>query len=291
MVGWRTEERNGSLMSMSGTERGWFLLLFNRGGFVLDFITDDFNAFTMRSVGIPLCEHYGLPKGKSLTRFVSEGEDDQVEKLLTDLFDYYEAKPKYENEIKGNLDPWEKPSEYTAYYKKCKSVILRESAGIVAKTQREDLRQHFTSEYMNQQIELLIKSREENPTEAIGKSKELIESCCKTILEENGESYEKGWSVSELVKATTKCLDITADSINEDQPAGDTIKRILHSLASIAGGIAELRNPYGSGHGKSDNYHGLSARHAKLAVGSSVSLVEYLWDVHLWRQGRKNREK
>ena len=29
----------------------------------------------------------------------------------------------------------------------------------------------------------------ENPTEAIGKSKELIESCCKTILEYNKEFY------------------------------------------------------------------------------------------------------
>ena len=270
---------------MTSLERGWFLKLFNRGGFVLDFITDDFNVFTMQSIGIPLCEHYGLPKGKSLTRFVNEGEDSQVEKLLIDLFEYYKSEPKYENEIKGKPNTWGKSSDYTAYYKKCKSVVLRESAGIVANTQREDLKQHFTSEYMNQQIDLLIKSREENPTEAIGKSKELIESCCKTILEENGQSYSKGWNVSELVKATTKCLDITADSINENQPAGNTIKKILHSLAAIAGGIAELRNPYGSGHGKSDNYHGLAARHAKLAVGSSVTLVEYLWDAHLWRKG------
>lgn len=44
----------------------------------------------------------------------------------------------------------------------------------------------------------------------------------------------------------------------------------------VAGGIAELRNPYGTGHGKPDSYKGLTVRHAKLAVGSATTLVEYL---------------
>ncbi|MCH3926270.1 MAG: abortive infection family protein [Atopobiaceae bacterium] len=275
-------------MSMKLTERGLFLSLFNRGGHVLDFTIDDFNAFTMQSVGVALCQRYGMSKGKSLTRFVYEADEEQVTKLLSDLFDYYEA--HYGREIDTEEDGWGNPNEYRDYYVKCKSIIEREHSGIAVQIQRSNLEQHFTSEYMRSQIDMLFKTREANPTEAIGKSKELIESCCKTILEENGESYEKGWTVSELVKATTKCLDITADSINEDQPAGDTIKKILHSLAAIAGGIAELRNPYGSGHGKSDSYQGLSARHAKLAVGSSVTLVEYLWDAHQWRQEKRTRE-
>jgi hypothetical protein len=275
-------------MSMKPTERGLFLSLFNRGGYVLDFTTDGFNAFTMQSVGVALCQRYGMSKGKSLTCFVNEADEEQVTKLLSDLFDYYEA--HYGREIDAEKDDWGNPNEYRKCYVKCKPIIERERSGTAVQIQRSDLEQHFTSEYMRSQIDMLFKTRETNPTEAIGKSKELIESCCKTILEENGESYEKGWTVSELVKATTKCLDITADSINEDQPAGDTIKKILHSLAAIAGGIAELRNPYGSGHGKSDSYQGLSARHAKLAVGSSVTLVEYLWDALQWHQEKRTRE-
>ena len=274
---------------MTNIEKGLFLRLFNRGGYVLDFTTNDFDVFTMQSVGIPLCERYGESKGKSLTRFVNEADDTKVTKLLGDLFDYYEA--NYDEEISEEENVWGRLNEYRKYYVKCKSIMERERVGVLTQAQRSNLEQHFTSEYMRCAIDMLFRARETNPTEAIGKSKELIESCCKTILEENGESYEKGWSVIELVKATTKCLDITADSINEDQPAGDTIKRILHSLSAIAGGIAELRNPYGSGHGKSDNYQGLSIRHAKLAVGSSVTLVEYLWDAHLWRQGKRGAGK
>lgn len=46
-------------------EMGAFAKLFTRGGFVLDFTTADFDAFTMDSTGIPLCAHYGLSKGNS----------------------------------------------------------------------------------------------------------------------------------------------------------------------------------------------------------------------------------
>lgn len=37
---------------------------------------------------------------------------------------------------------------------------------------------------------------------------------------------------------------------------------------------------YGSGHGKPASYKGLEERHAKLAVGSSITLVEFLWCTH-----------
>ncbi|POO88177.1 hypothetical protein C1H57_25205, partial [Clostridium sp. 2-1] len=48
-----------------------FLKLFNRGGYVLNFSTNDFDVFTMSSVGVPLCEHYKESKGKSLTAIQS----------------------------------------------------------------------------------------------------------------------------------------------------------------------------------------------------------------------------
>lgn len=269
---------------MSVVERGLFTSLFNRGGYVLNFYDADFDAFTLRSVGVAVKSHYsdeGLSKGKSLNRFLEETDDETATKLLIDLFEYYEA--HYDREIEEPIDEWTDDS-YHRLYAKCLPIAARERGCGMASQQRSDLEKHFTSDYMKQQIETLFISREENPTEAIGKSKELIESCCKTILEENGLKYNKRWTVPQLVSTTMKCLQITKSEINADLPAGETIKQVLGSLASIAGGIAELRNPYGTGHGKSDSFHGLSVRHAKLAVGSSATLVEYLWDAHEWRK-------
>ena len=267
-------------MAMTDTEKGIFLSLYNRSGYVLDFSTADFDVFTMRSVGVALCSRYRLSKGKSLTAYIEEAPETDGSKLLCDLFDYYQV--HYYKEIEGTSDAYN-ADEYRHYYKMCIPIVERERAGITTHVQKESLEATFTSEYMHQQIDTLFKSRETNPTEAIGKSKELIESCCKTILEDRDEPCNKEWTLTQLVKATMKCLGIEADAINADLPAGGTVKRILSSLGNIAGGIAELRNPYGTGHGKSDSYKGLTVRHAKLAVGSAATLVEYLWDAHEWK--------
>ena len=271
---------------LTAVEKGTFLSLFNRGGYVLNFTTFDFDAFTMQSVGIPLTDHYNMSKGKSLTAFVNEAEDRLVVKLLDDLLSYYEL--HYQPEIEGNSANaygYGVHVDYAAMYRKCRKYIDRCTAGGAYVTlQKESLAQRFTSNYMHNQIDILFEMRTNNPTEAIGKAKELIENCCKTILEGCGMEYGKDWTVAQLTKNTMKLLRVTAEDINEGTPAGDKVKAILGSLQGIASSVAELRNTYGAGHGKSDSYTGLSVRHAKLAVGSSVTLVEYLWDAYEWRE-------
>ncbi|WP_195420258.1 abortive infection family protein [Collinsella sp. D33t1_170424_A12] len=271
-------------MSLSKVEQGYFLRLFNRGGYVLDFTTSDFDTFTMESVGVALVAHYHLSKGKSLNAFVQEASSNDVDRLLLDLFEYYEAHCADELE-EGSL--YLTKEECRKYYDRCQPIATRERANLVPSIQKKNLEQRFTSEYMHLQIDTLFASRESNPTEAIGKAKELVESCCKTILLENSIEPSKNWTVSQLIKGTMAALEIAAPDINEGQKAGGTIKQILGGLSSVAGGIAELRNPYGTGHGKDDGFRGLSARHSKLAVGASVTLVEYLWDAHEWRKGTK----
>ena len=56
-----------------------------------------------------------------------------------------------------------------------------------------------SSEYINKQMSIMLENQSTNPTEAIGKAKELIESCCKTILaEELSKDYAKGYSARDL---------------------------------------------------------------------------------------------
>ncbi len=137
---------------------------------------------------------------------------------------------------------------------------------------------------MQDQIDLLMEMRTRNPTEAIGKAKELVESCCKTILEESCLPVDPNWDVAKLSKETAKCLRVDVDSAKTDDKI---VKQILGSLQGIASGLAEFRNAFGSGHGKSDSFVPLPARHAKLAVGSAVTLVEYYWETFEWRKGAK----
>jgi regulator of replication initiation timing len=138
----------------------------------------------------------------------------------------------------------------------------------------------FNSEYIDNQIHLMMDSIEKNPTETIGKAKELLETCCIIILENKGISIEKNWNVQKLSKQAIKSLKLTPDDIPDSVKASDTINRLLSNLASICGYMAELRNLYGSGHGKSSSYKGLSSRHARLAVGATGSVVSFLWETY-----------
>ena len=255
----------------------------------MDFTTGAFDAFTMSSVGIALCEHYGMSKGRSLTAYIGEAEEKDTTRLIIDLLEYYEA--YFQNEIEFDEATFhgayskQEAQKYNNLYKKCRQIIDRvNSTSSSLEHKSEELKKRFSSDYISSQIDLMVRMQAENPTEAIGKAKELIESCCKTILEEQGCVIDKNWTVSQLVRATMKQLDVAADSIDSSTKEGSTIKAILGSLQGIAGGVAELRNAYGSGHGKSASYKGLSSRHAKLAVGSSTTLVEYLWDTYEWKR-------
>ncbi|WP_204204697.1 abortive infection family protein [Olsenella sp. An293] len=277
-------------MAITQLEKGIFLSLFNRGGYVLDFSTNDFDNFTLMSVGVALCERYQLSKGKSLTAYLDDCADGDALKLLNDLLEYYEL--HYEDEyVKPDVSE-KRPyshirysAEYARYYRKARAVIDREIAEHNPfEGASEYLKEQFSSEYMTAQINSLMELRTTNPTDAIGKAKELVESCCRTILKETGVKVPSSWGMNELIKETKRRLDIDTESVSSDLPEAQTVKKILGSLTGLVGGIAEYRNSWGSGHGKAADFEPLFVRHAKLAVGSSVTLVEYLWDTYLWRK-------
>lgn len=262
----------------------YFTSLFNRGGYVLNFSTLDFDKFTLNSIGIALCQEYGLSKGRSLENFCLEGEERLVITLLNDLLEYYETWYQHE------LNPEDKSFSKLNYdlYQSCKRIIMslpNNNTHIIQFTAK--LKERFSSEYLTQQINLMIEMKEQNPTESIGKSKELIETCCKNILENENVIYDSNSDVNTLIKLTMKTLNIHADCITNSTSEAKNIKKILGSLAGIASSIAELRNSYGSGHGKNVNYQGLSSRHAELAMGTSVTLVKYLWDTYEWKKNNK----
>ena len=138
----------------------------------------------------------------------------------------------------------------------------------------------FDAEYVSQQINLMESSIETSPYQAIGVAKELIETACKSIFKSRQEEYNKNWDLSKLMKETTKLLKITPDDISNEAKAASSIRQILGSLSSVVQGIAEVRNEYGSGHGKDSGFKGLQPRHAKLAVGAASTLAIYLLETN-----------
>ncbi|MFZ7131433.1 MAG: abortive infection family protein [Eubacteriales bacterium] len=158
-----------------------------------------------------------------------------------------------------------------------RKVILSSSMSI------ESLRSEFKNldaEYISQQITRMEAAVNSDVGLAIGTAKELIETCCKTIISERSGELNESWDLPKLVKATVKLLKLTPSDIKDSAKASDTIKVILSNLATITNGISELRNKYGTGHGKESKSKGLSPRHAKLSVGAASTLAIFLYETH-----------
>jgi len=153
-------------------------------------------------------------------------------------------------------------------------------AGIPSLASIKDTAIVFDAKHMADQIRRMESAVESDPSLAIGTAKELIETCCKTILAERGKPVSGTPDISTLTKETLKELKLVPEGIPEAARGADVIKRLLSNLGTIGNGLAELRGLYGTGHGKHGSATGLSKRHAKLAVGAAATLTVFLFETH-----------
>jgi hypothetical protein len=138
----------------------------------------------------------------------------------------------------------------------------------------------FDSKVLRQQIDRIRNAIDNDPDLAIGTAKELVETTCKTILADYGLTADAGWDVTRLVKEARGVLKLVPEDIPDSAKGAETIKRMLSSLGQISQGIAELRNLYGTGHGKDGQFKGLGPRHARLVVGCATTLATFLFETH-----------
>ena len=96
----------------------------------------------------------------------------------------------------------------------------------------------------------------------------------------HGISCRKDDKVSDLTKSVLNALELLPESVQSDNLGSESVKALLGNLRAIPSELAELRNPYGSVHGISASFVGLEERHAKLAVGCSITFVDFVWSTY-----------
>jgi hypothetical protein len=116
--------------------------------------------------------------------------------------------------------------------------------------------------------------------------KELIEATLKTILSNKGITVGSGDDIPKLLRAVQKSLDLAPEDIEDSRKGAETIRKILSNLGQIVVGVAELRNLYGTGHGRRAEHRGLGSRHARLVVGAGATLCIFLLETYGHREHR-----
>jgi hypothetical protein len=242
------------------------------GGYVLDFSDRTFGDFVTESVELDIHnEKYcmgGNSKAKKMRGFWDVENDYIVGTLLKYLLDYKDSNQVEQSEEQKQLES------------KSRQIVMRLLNGapnLDSLKKQADIRD---ARHLKEQIKRLEESIEKDPGLAIGTAKELIETCCKTILADRGKPVNDTLDIPALTKATLKELKLVPEGISDSSRGADIIKRLLQNLGAIGNGLAELRSLYGTGHGKDGRYKGLAVRHAKLAVGAASTLTVFLFETH-----------
>lgn len=239
------------------------------GGYVLRFSNQQFREFFAETFEIqiygPKYEFKGASKANRLRAFWHIEPDPLVAKVVGALIDRAE-------QAEDAPDP--------DLVKECRQIVSRlrrDDASL------DDLLTIASVENLNQLQDQLARARDracDDPDLAIGTAKEIVETVCKTILGDCGVPFPPTSNFPALLKATLKELDLVPEAVHASKRGTDTVKRILGSLGSVGNGLAELRNLYGTGHGRHGTAGGLQPRHARLAVGAMSTLAVFLFETH-----------
>ncbi|MGH2693524.1 MAG: abortive infection family protein [bacterium] len=241
-------------------------------GYVLDFSDRTFGEFVLEAVGLDIhAEKYtteGTSKAKKLRAFWRVEPDHAVATLILAMTDYAAAVPAVPS------------SESKELAEKCRQIASRLLAGGPNLAPLKEHARIRNATHLAEQIRRLEASVDDDPSLAIGTAKELIETCCRTILADRGKALEGTPDVAALTKATLRELSLVPEGVQEGARGADVVKRLLSNLGAIGNGLAELRGLYGTGHGKHGSATSLGARHAKLAVGAAATVARFLFETH-----------
>lgn len=139
----------------------------------------------------------------------------------------------------------------------------------------------LNSDTLYEDLRRLERIGDSEPGEAIALAKEIVESCCKLILDDRNVEYSPKAEIPDLLKALRKEIKIMPEEIDENAKGAAEIRDILTSLGRIAHSLAPLRNAYGKGHGRGRGFKGLEPRHARLAIGAASTFVDFVLDRHI----------
>lgn len=230
-----------------------------------------------------------------------------VLELATDLYarEYGLSGPQlhrlfgYHTNALGSYPMDDKPSRWVIFQRGMESLgpaarhtVLRE---LVAQDRRDDPRVDQLKGYLGTGItpasrEMLgdldwdrvreswddaLKTSGQSPAAAIRAARTTLESVCKHICDERGQSYPSTGDMNDLYRAAQKCLVLS--------PAGSTdqvAKQLLSGVGTVLNAISAMRNELGDAHGQ--GLHTPTARptDARLVVNMAFGIAQFLIDCH-----------
>ena len=121
----------------------------------------------------------------------------------------------------------------------------------------------------------------ERPGLVFDYAKSLVETTCKTILKEMGQTADENWKVQQLASITLKAVVRVPVGHPDPKAAKDRLETALKGLVGVVHGLGELRNLDGElGHGKEADRVTMASFHAEFAARAADAVVKFLVEAH-----------
>lgn len=130
------------------------------------------------------------------------------------------------------------------------------------------------------EFERALRSVDISPRDAVSAACNIIESFCKTYIEEEGLEMPAKQDLQPVWAVVRKHLGIDPSRV-EDRD----LQEIMSGLIAVASGIGALRTHASSAHGAGKRGYKLEPRHARLAVHAAHTLVLFLLESWTKKKG------
>lgn len=154
-------------------------------------------------------------------------------------------------------------------------IILGAAAALPTKSLIESLKARDLGE-VDKEFERSLTHVESDPPAAVAAACSILESLFKVYIEDNKLEMPGDQSLKPLWKTVSKHLGFDPSAVEDED-----IKKILSGMTSVVDGIGSLRTHRSTAHGQGRKAYRIQARHARLAIHASHTLVGFVletWD-------------
>jgi len=161
-------------------------------------------------------------------------------------------------------------------------LILGAAAALPTKSLTQVLKARDLGE-VDKEFERSLTHVESDPPAAITAACSILESLFKVYIEDTGIEMSADQSLKPLWKTASKHLGFDPAAVEDED-----VKKILSGLNSVVDGIGSLRTHGSTAHGRGRRPYRIQARHARLAIHASHTLVGFFLET--WDERKRKAE-
>lgn len=134
---------------------------------------------------------------------------------------------------------------------------------------------------IRQQVEAIEQDIYQRPALVFDLAKAMIETVCKTILEDLGVGCNNNYDCPRLLRETLTHLRLFPSGHEAPSEITESIRKTVNGLMTTVQGLCELRSREGmASHGRGAFERNLEPIQAVLAASSADTISSFLWNVY-----------